>query len=133
MLIAAFLSSSGNICVKRFGKDANPFFLSFWQFLLGGGLLLAIGFLGVKTGFCFTPYNLAILLYGSFISSTAFVLWYMILRAQPVGEISIYRLFIPIFGAMLSSLIIPNESFSLMIFVGLLFVIIGVLILNRKN
>ena len=132
MLIAALLSSFGNILVKKTGKS-NPFFLASGQFFIGGGTLLVIGYLGLDQGLNFTPYSLTLLLYGSFISSTAFVLWYSLLLYQPVGEISIYRLFIPIFGALLSSLLIPGESFTFAILGGLLLVILGVLILNRPQ
>ena len=128
MLIAALLSSFGNIVVKRFGKESNPFFLSFWQFLIGGLTLLLIGYIGGGSALHFNLFSFTLLAYGSFISATAFVLWY----SYPVGEISIYRLFIPIFGAMLSALIIPGEHFNLAIFCGLAFVIFGVRLLNRK-
>lgn len=132
MLIAAFLSSFGSILVKKEGSEANPFFLSMMQFLIGGGVLLAVGYLGLEKTLHFDTYSLMLLFYGMFISSTAFVLWYKILKYQPVGEISIYRLFIPIFGVLLSTLIIPNEAFSLAILVGLALVSFGVLVLNRK-
>lgn len=132
MLIAALLSSCGNILVKKSGKS-NPFFLASGQFFIGGGTLLLLGYFGLEHSLNFTPYSIGLLLYGSLISSTAFILWYSLLLYQPVGEISIYRLFIPIFGALLSSLLIPGESFSLAIFFGLALVILGVLILNRPR
>lgn len=132
MLIAAFLSSFGSILVKKQGSHSSPFFLSMMQFLIGGGVLLAIGFWGLEHPLNFNPFTLSLLFYGMFISSSAFVLWYHLLKYQPVGEISIYRLFIPIFGVILSTLVIPGESFTLAILLGLVLVTYGVLLLNRK-
>lgn len=130
MLISAILSSFANIFVKEYGQKINSFLLAAGQFFIGGSTLFIIGRTGLGHNLHFTPLAFALLLYGSFISATAFVLWYIILKYHPVGEISIYRLFIPAFGTVLSALIIPGESFTYGIFIGLFLVVIGMVVLN---
>lgn len=134
MFINAVLGAFGTIYAKRKSNSVSAFAQSSGQFLYGGILLMLIGYFMLKTPLVFTFNSVLLLLYGGFLSATAFTLWYMVLKEYKASEIAFLRLFIPFFGTFLSAFIL-GEEITWGIIVGLLFVIIGIVILNktRKN
>ena len=70
-----------------------------------------------------------LLAYGAFISATAYVIWNTVLKYYSANEMGMYKLFIPIFGSVLS-VIILDESFTRNLLMGLVLVILGSLVLN---
>lgn len=135
LLISAILSTIATIYAKNISsKNISPFASSGGQMLIGSIILLIVGKIGM--GGDTLPFNLksfSLLLYSSFISTTAFTLWYMLLQYNSPGKISIYRLFIPIFGAILSVITLAGESFTINIFLGLALVVMGILVLNLDS
>lgn len=134
LFINAILGAIGTIYVKRNSTFVSAFAQSSGQFLYGGILLTLIGYFMLKNPLVFTFKSVLLLFYGGVLSATAFTLWYMVLKEYQVSEIAFLRLFIPFFGTFLSSIIL-NEEISWGIIVGLFFVILGIIILNktRKN
>ena len=89
--------------------------------LIGGGKITQVSFEGI-----------AMLFYLAFISSAAFSLWSTLLKHNPVSKISVYGFLNPVFGVILSAWLL-NEADTLDVprtLVALLFVVIGVLIIN---
>lgn len=82
-----------------------------------------------KNNLVFTPKAVGLLLYGAFISATAYVIWNSVLKYYSVNEMGMYKLFIPIFGSILS-VIILGEDFTINLLLGLILVILGSVILN---
>ena len=132
LLISAILSTIATIYAKNISnRKISPFASSGGQMLLGSIILLIVGKIGMGgESLNFTAKSFSLLLYSSFISTTAFTLWYMLLQYNSPGEISLYRLFIPIFGAILSVITLPGESFTINILLGLILVVAGILVLN---
>jgi len=134
LLISALLSTIATMYVKTISADINPFLLSGGQMFSGSLLLLIIGKIGLKGhGLNFNIASFSLLLYAAFISAAAFTLWYMLLKYNPPGKVSIYRLFIPIFGSIFSAMFIKGEQFTLNLLMGLILVVLGILTLNMDN
>lgn len=132
MLINAILGALGTIFVKKYGNSIPSFIQSCGQFLYGGLLLLLIGYIGNSKNIDFTLTSLILISYGAIISSLAFSLWYYILKYYEASKISFLRLFIPFFGTFLSAIFL-GEKISFSIIIGLLLIIIGIIIINKKN
>lgn len=133
LLLAALTSTFSTLFVKRISKKTNPAILTGGQMFIGSTLLLIIGKIGMGNNVLnFDYFTIVLLIYSSFLSATAFVLWYTLLKYNKAGEISIYRLFIPIFGSMLSATFIPGEVFTLKLLLGLALVVLGMFVLNSK-
>lgn len=132
MFVNAVLGAIGTIYVKRSSTSISPIAQSSGQFLYGGILLILIGYFMLKKPLVFTFNSVLLLLYSGFLSATAFTLWYMVLKEYKASEIAFLRLFIPFFGTFLSALIL-GEKITWGIIVGLLFVIIGIVILNKTR
>ncbi|MDO5713592.1 MAG: DMT family transporter [Tissierellia bacterium] len=129
LLISALVGSFGMIWVKKYCKDDDPFVLTSGQMILGSMILIIVGSSKLEHPLIISSSAILLFIYACFISSTAFLLWYFLLRYHKVGEISIYRLFIPIFGALLS-VIFLNDPFTINILVGMILVVIGLFVLN---
>ncbi|WP_100065752.1 DMT family transporter [Miniphocaeibacter massiliensis] len=130
LFLAALFSGLGTVYVKAKGGNTNPFITTCAQMLIGSVVLMIIGRLGTDISFKWTGKGIALLLYSGFLSATAFALWYTILKYNKAGEVSVYMLFIPIFGTILSTLFLPGENFTINIFMGLTLVVLGTSILN---
>ena len=55
------------------------------------------------------------------------------MKYNKAGEISIYKFLIPVFGAVLSALLVPGETLNLFIIAALAFVAIGILAVNYRG
>lgn len=119
------------VLVKKDGSGTNSFIISASQFLIGCIPLIILGFILKTTDWIFTYKILLLIMYGGFLSATAFTLWYMVLKEQSAGEFGIYKMFVPVFGSILSVLLL-GEAFTLRLLIGFFMVIIGILILNNK-
>lgn len=132
IIIATFFNALATILVRLKGRNQDPFLLTGSQFALGGLALIFGGIFLKKSAFNLSPLAFIMITYGAFISATAFSLWTIILQYHSAGEFGIYKLFIPIFGTILS-IIFLKEKFTFLLFIGLALVIIGTLVLNMKN
>ncbi len=133
LFIAALFSSFGHIYMKSKGSSTNAVVATCFQFIIGSILLIIIGKIGMFSELEWTFNGVLLLLYSGFLSATAFTLWYMVLKYNKAGEVSVYMLFIPIFGTILSSIFLPDEKFTINILIGLILVIIGIAVLNMEK
>ncbi len=132
ILIATFFNALATILVRLKGRNQDPFLLTGSQFALGGLVLILGGLLLKKSAFNISPLAFIMIAYGAFISATAYSVWTLVLKFQDAGEFGIYKLFVPIFGTILS-IVFLGETFSTFLMAGLVLVIIGCIILNAKN
>lgn len=132
LLFTAIMATIGTIYGKSLGgRNINPFASSGGQMLLGSLPLILVGKVGMGgRSLGFTWQSILILFYLAFVSTTAFTIWYLLVQYNPPGEVSVYRLFIPVFGAIFSVLLLPGEVFTKNILIGLLLVIGGIVVLN---
>lgn len=134
MLISALVSAIATIYVKNASSEINSILLTGGQMFLGSLPLLIIGKIGMKgSKLLFDSSSLLLLFYTAFLSATAFVLWYILLKYNKAGEVAIYRLFIPIFGSIMSVMFIKDEAFTINLFIGLILVVLGIVVLNLRE
>lgn len=132
MLIAALFYAFSSCCIKIYSKYENPVVLSGYQFMLGGIVLYAVGFMmGGQLQFnslsCYVN-----LIYMGFISAGAYTLWGVLLKHNPVSRVSIFGFMNPVMGVILSALFLGenNEAFSATGILALLLVALGIIIVN---
>lgn len=124
--------------MKRYSDIESPVVISGYQFLIGGLIMTAIGlFLGgtvVVSGYI----SWSILLYLAFLSAAAYSLWGVLLKHNPLSNVAVYGFMIPVFGVILSQLILPENSYLPVwrLYVALVTVSFGIYWLNcepKKN
>lgn len=131
MLISNVFSAMSTFMVKFFGKKSNPILLNGWQIGIGGILLMAAGLLTATEPLNFSnPYSVILLVYAALISSGAFTLWYILLQSTKASELAMLRFTIPVFGAILSATLLPDESLTLNILASLVLVATGIWLCN---
>ena len=131
MLITGLTSALATLLVKKRGNNISSFVMTSGQMMLGSIVLLVIGYFGKSPDLTITTKGIVLLLYSSLISSVAFTIWYYLLSQNPASKISFLRLFIPIFGTVLSALVL-GENLTYYILFGLFFVVLGVYFINKK-
>lgn len=132
LFIGMILVALSFIFVKMRQKPIDPMILTMGQLLFGGIVMVLTAKIFQKTPLNWTPLAIFMLIYVSFISSYVFSLWYRIIALYPLGEISILRLFIPVFGSVLSVLFIPGERLTIYTIFGLTLVSLAIFYLNYE-
>ncbi len=140
ILIFANISSGiGNVFVSRLKGVVPPVVLSSWQMAFGGFVIFVFSlFIEPFNGFIHPlPYFLS-LGWLSFLSATAFTIWFFLLQRPEVlvSDLNIWKFIIPIFGAILSWLIIPGEKPELIPIIGMIIIGTSLIfygLINRKN
>ncbi|TLX75359.1 DMT family transporter [Labilibacter sediminis] len=139
LILANISSGIGNVFVSKQKGKIPATILSSWQMILGGLTIFLISLsLEPFNGFNHpAPYFIS-LAWLSFMSATAFTIWFLLLQRHSVlvSDLNIWKFIIPIFGAFLSWVLLPDEQPELIPVIGM--VIIGVSlvlysIINRKN
>ena len=123
--VAFFLS-------KIYSKKRDVMLLTGYQLFFGGIVLTGIGLLfGGKLSFT-QPGQYLIMIYMALLSSVAFTVWTALLSKNPVSEVTIYNLLVPIFGAVLSGIILHEKIFTLENMAALFCVCLGIACINLK-
>lgn len=130
MLLSGLFIAIVEILIRPKSKGVSAPVITWGQLLFGSIPLIVIGYLGLERSLPWNAPAIGLLLYGAFVSAVAFILWYELLKVNHAGEISIYRLFTPIFGTIISAIFLPDERFTLSLVLGLTLVVLGIYVLN---
>ncbi|MFO8021486.1 MAG: DMT family transporter [Perlabentimonas sp.] len=127
------LSGFGNILVASDRRRIPPLVLSSFSMIIGGGMLFVLGLIveGPSRG----PFPLEFfvaLSWLSFLSAAAISIWYTLLKRPEVkvSTLNMWKFIIPVLGAVLSWLILPDEEPSLLAIIGMVLVAVALLTLN---
>ncbi len=134
ILISTVCYAFSSAVMKQYTREEDPILLSGWQFLAGGIILMLLGILsGGTIRFDGHLSALAMLLYLAFISAGAYSLWSILLKYNPVSRVSVYGFMNPVFGFILSCLLLTDSSQTIgwISLASLLLVCIGIYIVNR--
>jgi drug/metabolite transporter (DMT)-like permease len=139
LVLANIASGVGNVFVSKNRKSISPLILNSAQMIIGGLMLFILSlFLEPFSGFAFPGEYYLALSWLSFLSATAFSIWFFLLQKPnvKVSDLNIYKFIIPVFGATLSWIILPDESPDLISISGMLIIGISVVlysVLASKN
>ena len=134
LMISAFAYALSSVLIKIYGKDENPVMLSGYQFVAGGFIMILAGLIMGGRLNIVTIKGALLLLYMAFISAGAYTLWSLLLKHNPVSKVAVFGFFTPIFGVILSAIILgESTSFQPKTLAALLFVCIGIIIVNYKK
>lgn len=136
VLLSAVSYATSAVLMKQYSKLENPVVISGYQFILGGIVMVV---LGISMGGCVVLNGVSaafVLLYLSCLSAIAYALWGILLKHNPVSKVSIYTFMTPVFGVLLSNLMLTEQAnvtpWNLIL--TLVLVCTGIIILNyQKN
>lgn len=113
MLASAFGQGAGALVSRRITPGHDPMQITGWQLCFGGGVLLVIGLVGGGAHLHFSPAGVALMAYLILLSAVAFTVWTHLLARYPVTRVTIYMFLVPVFGSLLSALVLQEQVFTL--------------------
>lgn len=133
LIINNFLTGFGNLLVAKDKKRIPPLILSSFSMLFGGALLFILGL--ITEGYQSGPFPLEYWLslgWLSFLSAAAISIWYTLLKRPGVklSTLNMWKFIIPVLGAVLSWIMLPNEHPTLIAIIGMALVGFSLVILN---
>lgn len=135
ILFSAFASSLSSVLIKRYSAKEDTFTLCGYQFLFGGIVLSVIGLVGGGRVSGFTASSVTLLAYMGLISAVAYSLWSVLLSCNPVGKVAIFGFSNPMFGVILSAILLgeKNQAFTFRGVTALILVCVGICIVNKSQ
>ena len=135
LVLAAFSYACSTVLIKRFSQRENPVTLSGYHFIIGGFVMAAVSFLGGGRLQPVSAKAWLLMLYLGLLSAVAYTLWSLLLQRHPVSHITVYSFANPVFGVILSALLL-DEGKNLNVplcLLSLLLVSLGVWIVNSRS
>lgn len=135
VLFSSISYATSSVLMKRYSKYEDPVVLSGYQFILGGIFMIIVGIIFNGSVSISSGSGLGVLIYLSFLSAVAYSLWGILLKYNPVSRVTVFSFTIPIFGVVLSNLLLTEKSnvSTLNLFITLVLVCTGVTILNYNK
>ncbi len=123
-----------SVLIKKFSSSEDPVVISGYQFVFGGLFMIIVGlaFGGVITVESFRGF--AVIIYLAFLSAIAYSLWGILLKYNPVSKVTIFTCTTPVFGVILSTLMLTeNSNVELVnLILSLFLVCLGIFTLNYQ-
>lgn len=132
VIFSAISLAFSSVLIKRFSKYEDPVIISGYQFIAGGTFMIIVGLIfGGKITFE-QPLGILVLTYLAFLSAIAYALWGMLLKHNPVSKVSVFSFTTPIFGTILSEIMLAESSGVnlLNLIITLMLVSSGIFLLN---
>lgn len=124
-----------SVLMKRYSSYEDPVVISGYQFFMGGIVMIITGI--CFGGVMFVPSITAflVLTYLAMLSAVAYALWGVLLKHNPVSKVTIYSFSIPVFGVLLSNLMLSEQSNvqPLNLLFTLILICTGIIILNYNK
>ena len=130
IILSSVMYGVSSVTLKLITGREEPMCITAWQLFLGGLILTAAGFLAGGHISGFTLSSVLLLIYMALLSAVAFSLWTLLLKYNPVGQVAVFGFSIPVFGSLLSALILGEQLVSVQNFIALILVSIGILTVN---
>jgi drug/metabolite transporter (DMT)-like permease len=133
LLIATFSCGLASVLIKVYSQHINPIFLCGYQFIFGGVLMaiFSYNFGGRLDGI--NPGNVYILIYLAILSMLAYTTWSILLKYNSAAKIGVYGFLVPVFGVMMSTIILKENPANIYTLSSLILVCMGIILVNRDK
>lgn len=133
LFISTVSSAFGNVLIAREKSDIDPVVLNSLQIFLGGLFLFLLSVCrhGLQLRFYPVEYYVA-LLWLSAVSAMSFSLWFVLLQypGVKISQLNLWKFIIPVFGAIISWTLLPEESPGLYPIIGMVCIAISIILFN---
>ena len=135
ILVSAVSAALSTCFIRVFAEEHDPVLLSGWQFVVGGLVLVAIG---AALGGKLSPQSsaaFALLGYLACLSAVAYTVWSLLLAHNDVARVAIYGFSNPVFGVILSALLLGEATAAgaVQVIVALILVSVGIALVNAPT
>ncbi len=135
VIFSAISLGVSSVFMKRYSKYEDPVVISGYQFVIGGIFMIIVGLLCGGHISIETLPAAGVMVYLAFLSAVAYALWGLLLKYNPVSKVTIFTFMTPVFGVILSSLMLTeNSEVSIVnLIITLVLISSGILMLNYKK
>lgn len=133
IMIAAFILSVSSLYSKKISQNKDAYTVTGYQLAIGGLILTIIGYILGGNLTNFNVKSIMLLIYMALLSAIAFALWSQLLKYNKVGIISVFNFLIPVFGTVLSAIVLKENIFDIKVLIALILVCIGIYLVYRKK
>ncbi len=130
IFLSTVFAAAGNLIAKKISADRSPVKITAYQLLFGGAALCAAGLVCGGRLNMTSGQGVLILLWLAFVSAAAFTVWTALLRIHPASKISVFNLLVPVFGTVLSGLLLGENILKIETLLSLLLIAAGILLVN---
>lgn len=131
VLLSAVCFAVGQLLNKKVAQHQGGAVATGGHLFTGGVVLAAVGLLAGGRLTIPSWQAACMLLYLIFISSVAFSLWSLLLQYNRVSQVTVYFFLNPVFGVLLSGLMLGEEFLGASGLVALALVCVGIYIVNK--
>ena len=135
VVLSTLAYAVSSVLIKRYSSYEDPVTISGYQFIIGGAFMAIVG-LALGGSITLTSLSGVLdLIYLALLSAIAYSLWGLLLKHNPVSKVTVFTCSTPIFGTVLTMLLLPGESSSVNpvnLVITLILVSSGILLLNLK-
>ncbi|MDO4173871.1 MAG: DMT family transporter [Eubacteriales bacterium] len=133
MLLSSVAAGAGAVISKFVANGQSPMMVTGWQLTAGGAVLLIAGIIGGGRFQTVSPQALALLGYLIFLSAAAFSIWTALLKKYQVGRVTVYNFLVPVFGSLMSGMVLHETVFTVRNMLALALVCVGIILVNRTK
>ncbi|MCC5468505.1 DMT family transporter [Pelosinus baikalensis] len=133
VILSSLMESIGSLYNRSLVKNNDVFVTTAWQLIFGSLMLIAIGKSAGRTLTIDSAEAGLLLLYLVLLSSVALVIWSTLYKYNKVGNITVFNFLTPIFGAILSALLLGETIFEVKNLAALVLACMGIWIVNRNK
>ena len=136
LIVSNIIGGSTNIFVAKYKGNINPIALTAFANLLGGLLLFVCSLFAEENKNMGYPTNFWLaLIWLAFIPAAGFSIWYTQLQKPnvKVSELNMWKFVIPITGAILSWILLPNETPNVYSVSGIVIITAAILLFQLPN
>lgn len=136
VVLSTIAYAISSVLIKRYSPYEDPVTISGYQFIIGGAFMAIVGLIsGGNISFASLG-GVLDLIYLAFLSAIAYSLWGILLKHNPVSRVAVFTCSTPIFGTVLTMLLMPHESAGvnpINLVITLILVSSGILLLNYRK
>ncbi len=135
VILSAISYAISSVLIKKYSQAEDPVVISGYQFAAGGLFMIIVGLACGGYVTIATPKAWGVLIYLAFLSAVAYALWGVLLKFNPVSRVTIFSFMIPVFGVILSMLMLGETNSVPMInlIITLALICTGIVMLNYKK
>ncbi len=133
IILHALLIAVSAVLVRKNSRGIDVVKLNGWQLLIGGLMMIVVGYAGHPEIIQFTWFAGALLVHLAVISAVAFSLWFVLLKHYKASMVEQYKFSVPLFGSVISVIFIPGEHIGIEMLAAAVLVAVGIIIVNRQE
>ena len=132
VMISTIAYASSSVMLRKYTQGEHPVMITGYQFFFGGLTLMLVGLVLGGHYHSAPPAGYAVLFWLGFIAASAYSVWTVLLKYNPVSKVSIYSCLEPLSGSLLSVLFLhEKEGLGLRSLAALLLICLGIYIINK--